>query len=41
VDEGEGRPGKVPHASLPWPRLDLLDFASHHAASPRRVLYLW
>ena len=27
VDEGEGRPGKVPHASLPWPRLDLLDFA--------------
>ena len=34
VDEGEGRPGKVPHASLPWPRLDLLDFAPHGAPTP-------
>ena len=30
VDEAEGRPGKAPHASLPWPQcLDLLDFALH------------
>ncbi len=35
VDEGEGRPGKVPHESLPWPRLGLLDFAALSAPAPR------
>ena len=36
----EGRPGKVPHASLPWPRLELLDFASHGVFTPHLGLFL-